>query len=61
MTCDPGPVNNVHVDVFLQGFDLSKLMVPGQKIYSLPFDVVLNNNVALTYFIGSFTGVFLVD
>ena len=36
----------------LQGFDLTKLMVPGQKVYSLPFDVVLNNNVALTYFIG---------
>ncbi len=31
---------------------MNKLMVPGQKLYSLPFDVVLNNNVALSYFIG---------
>ncbi|ELT94954.1 hypothetical protein CAPTEDRAFT_222037 [Capitella teleta] len=33
------------------GFDISKLMVPGQKLYLLPFDVILNNNVALSCFI----------
>ena len=35
-----------------QGMDINKLVVPGQKLYSLPFDVVLNNNIALSYFIG---------
>ena len=33
-------------------------MVPGQKLYSLPFDVVLNNNnVALAYFIEFMTNI----
>lgn len=31
------------------GMDVSKLS--GQKLYSLPLDVVLNNNIALSYFI----------
>ena len=47
--------NNYHKDnyvVYFQMWDIQKFMVPGQKLYSLPFDVVLNNNVALTYFIG---------
>lgn len=42
---------------FSQGIDINKIMVPGQKLYSLPFDVVLNNNVALSYFIGKLSDV----
>ncbi|KAK2144441.1 hypothetical protein LSH36_757g01003 [Paralvinella palmiformis] len=30
---------------------------PGQKLYNLPFDVVLNNNVALSYFIEFMTSI----
>lgn len=36
----------------LQGLDLSRILAPGQKLYSLSFDVLLNNNIALSYFIG---------
>ncbi len=32
-------------------------MVPGQKLYTLPFDVVLNNNIALSYFIEFMTSI----
>ncbi|CAH1788286.1 unnamed protein product [Owenia fusiformis] len=38
------------------GLDVQKLLTPGQKLYSLPFDVILNNNVALSYFIEFMTG-----
>ncbi|XP_074658883.1 sorting nexin-13-like [Tubulanus polymorphus] len=31
----------------LESLDFTKLIVPGQKLYSLPFDAVLRNNVAL--------------
>lgn len=35
----------------------SHLMKPGQKLYNLSFDVVLNNNVALPYFIEFMTSI----
>ena len=34
--------------------DYAKLLSSGKKLYSLPFDVVLNNNIGLSYFIGEF-------
>ena len=38
--------------ICFQGMDMTKLMVPGQRLYNLPFDVVLHNNIALSYFLG---------
>ncbi|XP_064647759.1 sorting nexin-13-like isoform X2 [Lineus longissimus] len=39
------------------GLDVSKLMARGQRLYSLPFDVVLNNNVALDCFMEFLTSI----
>lgn len=39
------------------GLDLSRILAPGQKLYSLSFDVLLNNNIALSYFIEYMTSI----
>ncbi|XP_076360640.1 sorting nexin-13-like isoform X2 [Tachypleus tridentatus] len=36
--------------------DWNRLMAPGVKLFSLPFDMVLKNNIALSYFIDYMTG-----
>jgi len=37
----------------MQGLNLNKLIVPGQRLYPLSFEDVLNNAVALSSFIGT--------
>lgn len=45
-------------DFILQGgIDLSRILAPGQKLYSLSFDVLLSNNIALSYFIEFMTNI----
>lgn len=38
-------------------FDLKKLSAPGVELFQLPFDVVLANNIALSYFIDFMTSI----
>ncbi|KAK2174391.1 hypothetical protein NP493_802g01012 [Ridgeia piscesae] len=44
-------------DLLPVGLDMNKLMVPGHRLYSLPFDGVLHNNVALSYFLEFMTSI----
>ena len=32
--------------------DVELVLAPGQELYSLKFDVIFTNNIALSYFIG---------
>jgi len=35
--------------------ELEFVLAPGQELYSLKFDVIFTNNIALSYFIGQTT------
>uniref|UniRef100_T1JAB6 Sorting nexin-13 n=1 Tax=Strigamia maritima TaxID=126957 RepID=T1JAB6_STRMM len=45
------------IAMLLFAFDWNKILISGQKLFCLPLDVVLKNNVALAYFIDYMTSI----